>query len=176
MVTLGSIVTSLSFLCLLGAFFSVNILKLKKWKKINLAFSKAFGFMDLELQRFEQLNGTDFSDWSQLKVRRVNKDRKFVGNITVHTALLNFYEMEFQFYKKQGGGYRLLPYRIPKKAFCDTFRDDVYFYPELVAASDFEMPPPCPIKKVTNSSFSCELLLTFIIYRASTKFEVSLLP
>lgn len=111
--------------------------------------------MDIEVQRLEQLNGTNWADWSNLKTRRVDKDRKLFGNITIHTDIDNSYLIEFRTYKKQGGEYRLLPYRLPKKKFCDAIRDDDVVYPDLAAVSDFEMPAPCPYKKVTYSQYFC---------------------
>lgn len=57
-------------------------------------------------------------------------------------------------YIKQGGEYRRLPFKVPKKKFCDFFFDEPYFYPDFQKSTDF--PPPgkdnCPLKNVSSVS------------------------
>lgn len=49
---------------------------------------------------------------------------------------------------KQGGAYRIMPYKPPKSGFCSFIRDDKYVYPDLVTVSDFPDPFLCPFPSV----------------------------
>lgn len=46
-------------------------------------------------------------------------------------------------YKKQGGEYRLMPYKI-KKPLCEFLEEDKYFYDDFCANSTMINPFPCP--------------------------------
>jgi hypothetical protein len=90
-----------------------------------------------------------FVDWSQLKVRKMNKTRKMAGNVTYHVPLDNSFITFSNLYKKQGGEYRLMPYTLPKEGFCDFMGSDKYFTADLVKASNFPYPFPCPFPAVS---------------------------
>lgn len=99
------------------------------------------------MTRCEQLEGDreNFLDASGVKVKKINKTvRALVGDIRVHVPLDDTYMAEAFSYKKQGGEYRLLPYKLPASGVCSIINNDNMFYPELVQASDFPMPFPCP--------------------------------
>lgn len=95
-----------------------------------------------------QLNEPTYIDYTKLKVRKVNKMRKVFGNTTFHLDLDNTCMVEGLIYVKQGGEYRLMPYKLNKKGICDLHNDDKFFYPELWEVSDWKNPCPCPIPKV----------------------------
>jgi Protein of unknown function (DUF1091) len=46
-------------------------------------------------------------------------------------------------YNKQGGEYRLMPFKI-NKPICDFAKSDVYFYDDFCANSTMIKPFPCP--------------------------------
>lgn len=137
---------------------------------------KVHGYLEVQIQYLEQLDEPTYVDYSKLKVRKVNGTRKIFGNVTCHIPLDNTYLCEALVYIKQGGQYRLMPYKLPKKGVCDVHNEDKYFYPDLVAASDFPMPYPCPLPTVENGKFDCHrniLLMTFPIFRAGMSSEAS---
>ena len=51
-------------------------------------------------------------------------------------------------YLKQGGEYRLLPFKLPKKALCDFVNEDIYFLPKAVNVTDITFPVSCPLETV----------------------------
>lgn len=50
------------------------------------------------------------------------------------------------FYKKQGGEYRLMPFKSPARNFCDFLNDDLFFYKSFSEVTDFPYPLACPLK------------------------------
>jgi hypothetical protein len=79
----------------------------------------------------------------------VNKTRKVVGNVTYHVPLDDSFIAVTNLYKKQGGEYRLTPYTLPKKGFCDFINSDEHFIGDVVKNSNFPYPFPCPFPKVS---------------------------
>lgn len=102
--------------------------------------------MEIEIQRVEQLSDGKLIDYSELKIKKVNKERKMVGNTTFHVDIDNEVIGSVLLFQKQGGEYRLMPYKMANKGICDFFNDDSIFYPEYSAVSDFPVPFPCPFK------------------------------
>lgn len=99
---------------------------------------KTSAYLDISLDHCLQLEGDreNFMDWSTIKVRKLNKTHHgLIGNLTHRVPLDNSYEGQLTIFIKQGGEYRKLPYRLPKKNYCDYIKDDTYFYPELAASS-----------------------------------------
>lgn len=89
-------------------------------------------------------------DGSGIKVKKLNRTtRGLVGNITYHVPLDDSYFVEAHFYKKQGGEYRLMPYKVPPTGFCKAVKNDIYFYPDLAKFSNYPMPFPCPFTPVS---------------------------
>lgn len=110
-------------------------------------------YLEIDLQKIEQIGETKYLDCSALKIRKENKTRKVFGNLTLHHDLGNDVLVESQIFKKSGSGYQLMPYRLPKKPFCDAVNQGKYIYPEIAEMSSFPSPPiSCPMPKV-NSSF-----------------------
>jgi Protein of unknown function (DUF1091) len=65
------------------------------------------------------------------------------GNYTVLKPLTNDIDVNIFAYKKQGGEYRLMPYKIHKRT-CDLFQQDIYFYEDMCKYSTHPYPYPCP--------------------------------
>ena len=78
------------------------------------------------MDRFEQLEAdTSIVDYSDLKVRKVNKTlRAIFGAAHHHVPFGNEYELEVLVYMKQGGEYRLLPYKKTRTPFCEFCKSD----------------------------------------------------
>lgn len=107
--------------------------------------------MEVELQRVEQIaiDKDDCIDWTNFKVRKVNKTARGLFGTAMHNiAIDNTYKAEVLISVKQGGEYRSMPYRLPKKGFCDFIEGETYFYPDIAKVSDFPKPLNCPMRKV----------------------------
>lgn len=104
----------------------------------------------MEVENVKQTAGDTkkFIDWSQLKVRKMDKTRKILGNVTYHVPLDNTYLVVTYLHKKQGGEYRLTPYSLPRKGFCDFVNSEKFFVQELIKNSNFPFPFPCPFPTV----------------------------
>lgn len=92
-------------------------------------------YFDAQMDRFEVLyQNLSYSDFSQLKVRKVNKVRSLVGEIKFFVPFGNDITIEAKAYKKQGGEYRQMPYKFPPMPFCDFLIQDrkIKFYVELI--------------------------------------------
>lgn len=63
------------------------------------------------------------------------------GNLTLLKPL-NIAILELTAYTKQGGEYRLLPYKS-RKLICDLVKQETYNCKDKCNSSTFEMPPPC---------------------------------
>jgi hypothetical protein len=100
----------------------------------------------------------NFVDWSQLKVRKIDKIRKLVGNVTYHVPLDNSYFATTNIYKKQGGEYRLMPYTLPKKGLCDFMNSEKFFVESLVKNSSFPYPFPCPFPQGVYFIYGFQLI------------------
>lgn len=100
--------------------------------------------MDIQILKIEQLNEPIYADYTKVYIRRENKIRKIFGNFTWHVAIDNTFITELLLYKKQGGEYRKLPYKLPRKGICDFANDDKIFYPDIAQHSDHEVPFKCP--------------------------------
>lgn len=93
------------------------------------------------------------NDWSQLKIRKIsntNRTRAIFGDVFLYIPFGNNIEVAVEAYKKQGGEYRLMPYRVPRQPFCDCLIKDELFYPEVSKHSDFpaDLKNNCPLPPV----------------------------
>lgn len=125
--------------------------KMKINKKIiGNVFFQAFGYIEIELRDFKQFEGMEIADFTDFKVKKVNKThRMLVGTSEVFAPDFdNSVQVEMQLYQKQGGEYRKLPYKISPKGSCDFFNEDEVLYPEIAAVSDVPNPMPCPMPQV----------------------------
>lgn len=88
---------------------------------INLVDS----YFDVQLDRSDVLEqDTNYVDWSSLKVRRINKTRSIIGEMKFPIPFGNDVKLQGLAYKKQGGEYRLMPYKIQPTPFCDLCSND----------------------------------------------------
>lgn len=121
--------------------------------------------MEVILQYCEQLEGQEFLDWTNVKVKKLNKTtRGLDGSLIFHIPLDDSLEVEGRLYMKQGGEYRLLPYKSSKDGICSFVQADKFFYKEATAASDFEFPFPCPLPSVSLEIFLKMLTNMFNLY------------
>ena len=113
--------------------------------------------MQLCLQTAGNISLIDYSD---LRIRKDQGIRKLYGRAIFHIPMGNTYEVEGFSYIKQGGEYRRLPFKVPRKKFCNFFFEDVFFYPDFQNASDF--PPSdfkyCPLANVSQLSLFYDIL------------------
>jgi hypothetical protein len=112
----------------------------------------------------KQLSGENIVDFSTLKVKKLNKTtRGIVGNIIIKAADVdNSLQVALQFWTKQGGEFRQLPYKLPPKNLCDFLNEDTMFIPGLVEVSNIPYPMPCPVPQVKiQIIFSSKLIILF---------------
>jgi hypothetical protein len=108
----------------------------------------------------EQFSGEAFVDFTNLKVKKIpgTKSRGLFGSVIVHGDIDNTFKIMCKFYIKQGGEYRLMPYKFPPQAVLDTFNNDKYFAPDFIKVSNFTQPLSSPVPKV-ESKILMKLLL-----------------
>jgi hypothetical protein len=124
----------------------------------QLFFLLKLAYIDLEITNIEQTAGdTKFIDGTLLKVKRtvVNgiKTRTASGPFIINEPIDVTHLLEINTYKKQGGQYRLMPYKLPIMTFCDFLNTDVTFIPAWMEASNMTRPLGCPIPKVFSLVF-----------------------
>jgi hypothetical protein len=114
---------------------------------IFLLIKSAMCLFDIEYQSVRQDYGANFFDWSKLKVSRIKgtKTRALFGPMTARGAIDNSFTFMGNMYKKQGGEYRLQPFKLPPQSFCDALNNDPYFMPEIAKVSNLTLPIPCPL-------------------------------
>ena len=60
-----------------------------------------------------------------MKIRKINKtERAIVGDCVINSPLGNEIEVSIDAFTKQGGEYRLMPYKVPPGPFCDFLIKD----------------------------------------------------
>jgi Protein of unknown function (DUF1091) len=99
--------------------------------------------MEIILDRVECSGLPNFIECSDLKVKRVQRERLIFGNSTLFVPLDNSYKADVTAYVKQGGEYRLMPYKI-RKAACDGLKEDIYFWDDMCKNSTHHKDRPCP--------------------------------
>jgi hypothetical protein len=75
-------------------------------------------------------------DFTTLKIKRVNKTRVFYGKIVHHVEFDDTFIMTENILKKQGGEYRLLPFKVDATPACSFYQQDKVVYSELANVSD----------------------------------------
>lgn len=122
---------------------------------INFSHGQVDAYFEVEIQYIEQLDDKKFADISKLKVRKVDKIRRVYGQVEFKISLDNSNTVEIIAFKKQGGEYRRLPYRIPSGRFCDFYEEgsqgDVMFYQHMANLSTLPYPAPCPYPNVSRN-------------------------
>lgn len=144
-------ITCLLGILLLGFCQLVRKISFKKCS-INLSINlfKASGYMEISLDQCEQVEANKaLVDWSELRVKKLNKTfRGLTGNMSVNIDMGNDFLLGLNTYVKQGGEYRLSPFKMPPRPLCEVVEADVSYYNEIAAESNLPLPFSCPIKKV----------------------------
>lgn len=111
-------------------------------------------YFDIEYHKFEQKVGDrdHFADISKIKIRKINgtKDRGLFGPVIVHGPIDDSFLWHTSLYVKQGGEYRLHPFKIPTEEFCKGINNDLHFVPGVAEKSNLTLPMPCPIINVVQ--------------------------
>lgn len=129
-------------------FFKVNSSLVSSFPKVN-----SNAYFDAQLDRVEQIFFNEsYCDFAGIKVRKVNKTRVLVGDIKIFQDFGDDIIAETIAFVKQGGEYRLMPYKVGKIPFCQLLQKDVYFYKKLTEKSDFpeDIEKDCPIVQVSS--------------------------
>jgi hypothetical protein len=113
------------------------------------------------MQRTEQLSDSTYLDYKGLKIRKHEGYRKIFGNVTHHIDMDNSYDTMVDLYLKQGGEYRMLPYKLKRSPLCDFYSGDKFFYEDMTKTVSYPFPFVCPLKKV---SFSFQIFNYFSIF------------
>jgi hypothetical protein len=109
----------------------------------------------VEVQRIEVTVGdSSFIDISQMKIRKnvVNgiRTKSANGPFIINTPIDITYLHEVRTYKKQGGQYRLMPFKLPIVPFCEFLNKDVTFIPAWLESTNMTRPVPCPVPQVNQ--------------------------
>jgi hypothetical protein len=66
---------------------------------------------------------------TNIKVKKIpgTKSRGLFGPVFVHGPVDNTFEVMIKIYIKQGGEYRLSPYKVPEHPICDAYNNDKVF-------------------------------------------------
>lgn len=97
---------------------------------------------------FKQISGEEFVDLTGLKVKKVNKERKVFGKVIFHQFFDDSVTLAVEAYVKQGGEYRLMPFKPQAQGVCSYTKHHKQYYDEVVEYSDFPDPAPCPFGNV----------------------------
>ncbi|KAL7037956.1 hypothetical protein ACKWTF_009414 [Chironomus riparius] len=104
-------------------------------------------FFEIILDRVENVFETpSIIEW-QVRIKKVNKTRSFVGSMAFKVPIGNDFKVGLKLMKKQGGEYRYMPYSSPPTAYCDIIINDKYVYPDVLKQSDFpqDIAANCPV-------------------------------
>ena len=74
-----------------------------------------------------------FADFSNLKVKKINRKHVVVGEFEFYEKLSNEQNCTLLIYKKQGGEYRKTSFKLPIKGCCDFYNTDTYIIPSIKA-------------------------------------------
>ena len=80
-----------------------------------------------------------------------SKNRGIFGPVKLHGYIDNSFALRIEMYIKQGGEYRLMPFKIQNDHICDAYNGDSFFMPKIAEASNFTLPLPCPMSNVRNT-------------------------
>ncbi|KAL7014669.1 hypothetical protein ACKWTF_016050 [Chironomus riparius] len=119
---------------------------------LQIPAGQSNSYFDVQLDHVEQIYADKkYTDWSGVKIKKINKTRSMFGEVVFYQALGNEIMIQGNGYMKQGGEYKQMPYRVPKTPLCQFFDDDVYVYPKLAEKSDFpsDVKANCPLKEGT---------------------------
>lgn len=69
------------------------------------------------------------------------------GKFLIYQSFDDTYTGKTVAFVKTGSGWNLMPFKV-EKPLCVFHNEDIYFYKEVAAVSDFEFPTPCPMQNV----------------------------
>jgi hypothetical protein len=89
---------------------------------------------------------------TNIKVKRIpgTKTRGVFGPIIVNGDLDDNFNVLVKIYIKQGGEYRLMPFKHPPQPICEFINNEKYYIPDAIKVTNFTLPVPCPIPKVNH--------------------------
>jgi hypothetical protein len=85
-------------------------------------------YFDIQIDRVVILYQNPKMVEFNIKIRRVNRVRSAIGNVSYHVPIDNNMLCDLKLLKKQGNEYRYQPYRIPPNGLCEAFRTDGNFF------------------------------------------------
>lgn len=103
---------------------------------------KVSAYLEVILNQSNCHGDPDYID-CYAKIKRVQKQRLLFGNITFLALLDDNFTVEIIGYVKQGGQYRLMPYKIVKP-FCSAYNEDPFFMDDMRASSTLPPKNVCP--------------------------------
>lgn len=107
-----------------------------------IAFNEVLSYMDVTIgySEIHVKNDKKHVNFDNLRLRKVKKAHLLNGNLEFIQDIGNDYTLAVMLYKSAGNDYKLLPYKIGPKPFCQVIAEDTFFYAEFKAASDLPEP------------------------------------
>jgi hypothetical protein len=108
----------------------------------------------------EQTVGQELWDWTGIKVRKIpgTKTRGLYGHIVNRGRIDNTFKFLCKLHVKQGGEYRLMPFKLMPQSICDAANNEKHFIPDFVKVSNFTQPIECPLPEVLFRLFFITLV------------------
>jgi hypothetical protein len=73
-------------------------------------------------------------------------------------------------YVKRGGQYQKMPFRVPPKVACDTYKEDVFgFFEQIAESSNLTLPVDCPVEPVRKLSEASSFM--HLIHHSQASYE-----
>ncbi|CAO1407889.1 unnamed protein product [Diamesa hyperborea] len=95
-------------------------------------------------------NDTKFVDFTKFRVKKINRTTHvFLGEATSFVDFGNDYTIAAVAYQLQGNQYRKMAYGVQPTKYCDFFKNDKFFYDDLLKVSDLPAKGVCPWPKGT---------------------------
>lgn len=117
-----------------------------------IVFNEVLSFKDVTISYTDVhiKNDKNHINIDSLRLRKVKKVHLLTGSLEFFHDIGNDYTFALTLYKSAGNDYKLMPYKIGPKPFCDLIKEDTMLYPEIKAASDFPEPEVVSCRRVTN--------------------------
>jgi len=137
------------FFCFLA--ITVSYMSKKNSKFIMFPLQTTYAYLEIQLIECRQSSDTKYMDLTGVKIRKVNKTRKLFGQISYNQMFDDSVTLKFLLYKKQGGEYRLMPYKLAPQPYCEFMASSMnkQFYEEMAEYSTYPVPARCPFGNVS---------------------------
>jgi hypothetical protein len=91
-------------------------------------------------------NDQNFLFVDKVKIKKINKTHPHVllGEFTLFKDLSDDYELLCMTFKKAGNAYKLLPFKLGPKKFCEFLQSETLLYPEFQITTDLPPVSVCP--------------------------------